>query len=136
MHRLTVTTLALAVLLGFATDASAASEMQVFEGFASSRAVLAERYTDAIAIAEKRQRTEVAFFKIANATSLCVAHLKTGALELASTACEAAVDTANGLRSRGFLNFTTLSIDDVRDVVSANRQVVATVQLSLASAQE
>ncbi|MEM1260825.1 MAG: hypothetical protein AAGH76_00365 [Pseudomonadota bacterium] len=121
--------------MGAAVSANATTEMQVFEGFASSRAVLSERYTTAIAIAEKRQRSNVAFLRVVNATSLCVARVKTGALDLALPACEAAVAAADQLKTNSFVHFSNLSATDIRDIVSANRQVVSSMQSALIAAQ-
>ncbi len=67
-----------------------ASEMRVFEGYASSRAVLSGDYGRAIRIAEQRVDARVALHRVVNATALCVAYTKTDQLDRASTMCERA----------------------------------------------
>ena len=115
------------VLAAIAMPATAATEMRVFDGYASSRAVLAGRYANAIEIATDREATSIRFHRVVNATALCVALTKTGQLDAAEAACDRAVDNASELNFgllQGAAGIAGLSAKEIRDVVAANRAVL------------
>lgn len=68
--------------------------MNVIEGYASSRAVLNGDYEKAIKIATADIETKSHYRRTVEATTLCVAYTKTGMLETASTSCVKAIEAS------------------------------------------
>lgn len=119
---------ALFVSFSLPLSAQAALEMKVFEGYASSRAVLSGRYERAIAIARTREQTHNRFYRIVNATALCVALVKTNRLEEGAAACERAVKQLDGIARE----YDGMTREQIIDAVMANKTVIAALQPALA----
>ena len=109
-------------------SANAAHEMKVFEGFASSRAVLEKRYEAAAAIAQERENSSNRFYRIVNATSLCVALVKMKRVEEGAQACGRAVDNLSGIRPE----HKGMDRELIIETVLANQAVVAALQPAVA----
>ncbi|MFK7955736.1 MAG: hypothetical protein AB8B96_06540 [Lysobacterales bacterium] len=108
--------------------AHSALEMSVFEGYASSRAVLSGRYEEAISIASTREKTNVAFHRVVNATALCVALVKTNRIDDAATACERAEVTLENIGRQ----HDGMGRDQIVNTVMRNQQVITAIRPTLA----
>ena len=139
MKSFRLSTVFAAALLGIATTASAGMEMKVFDGYTSSRAVLAGHYESAINIATQREDTSIRFHRIVNATALCVALTKTGQLEAAEAACDRAIseaaDIGTAIQRRSSISIG-LSAADVQAVVAGNRAVLDAVSPRLTASNQ
>ncbi|MEL7538698.1 MAG: hypothetical protein AAFZ58_06900 [Pseudomonadota bacterium] len=105
--------------------------MTVFDGYASSRAVLKGSYERAIELALDREKTPIQFLRIVNATSLCVALAKTGEIESAVAACDRAVEQAVDLNVASMRGLGAIRASEVREVVAGNRATLAEIQPTL-----
>lgn len=106
----------------FSTATAATAEMKVFEGFASSNALLRGDIATAVKIADRRKGSALKFSRFVNETTLCVALTKLGQLDLALDSC-----TRAELESKRISNihlesfgFADLSKIEVSQIARAN----------------
>lgn len=109
-------------------SAHSALEMSVFDGYASSRAVLSGRYEQAISIASAREKTNIPFHRVVNATALCVALVKTNQVDDAASACERAEATLEDIRQQ----HDGMGRKQIVNIVMRNQQVISALQPALA----
>lgn len=81
-------------LIGVSSVSASTLKMSVFDGYASSRAVLSGEYEKAIVLATLGIKSKRSYKRTVEATTLCVAHTKSGMLETAKAYCELAVEYA------------------------------------------